>query len=327
MAEHARTLPGLNWDSLDEPNGSAGAERLGSLLGYEMAEEHFNGNETGAIERFAEAMQLAQDVARADPQLSGYEDQTLEYFALRSFENIAVDLRVGGMTGVRRDEVTKLIAELDDEKAERAIGRRDLMALRAGVMEFELAKARRAPLLGPMFNLEAARRLALCDVAVSAADARDWPAALRRTDEMARMDQSNQPPGSWMAGPSGFGDLPICEFADLNERHAAAACLAVRVYWLDHKKWPAGLADLVPRYLPSVPMDMITGGNQAMGYIIDHGLRPLGVDRPLLYFDTDKPKFAHQPPGFIFVDTPTMVVYGDTVEWRDLSLRHRGRPN
>src|SRR5690606_5095756 len=44
-------------------------------------------------------------------------------------------------------------------------------------------------------------------------------------------------------------------FRALAERRMAATSLAIRLYQLDHDRWPAALAQLVPAYLPQVPAD------------------------------------------------------------------------
>jgi len=232
-----------------------------------------------------------------------------------------VELNIGGREGIRRDEAMKLIAELDDEKMDRAAGRVALMAWRAGALEYELAEVKRSPILGPMFSLQAARMLKIGEVAASAADAPDWPTALKVEDELVETVQGNSPSvGAAIEG--GPGTLRAWVFTNVNERHVAATCLAVRLYWLDHGKWPAGLGDLVPRYLSRVPMDMITGGNRSIGYTIVRGAAPTRVDRPLLYFAAGRPNLRG-PPGSIeqeWDDSASDVIYGDSVQWRDLSI-------
>jgi hypothetical protein len=60
--------------------------------------------------------------------------------------------------------------------------------------------------------------------------------------------------------------------------HAAGVGLAVRLYWNDHGRYPGSLAELVPEYLPAVPLDpMAKGeGRRPLGYLIaENGRRPV----------------------------------------------------
>ena len=68
------------------------------------------------------------------------------------------------------------------------------------------------------------------------------------------------------------------------QRRLAAAALAVRWYAIDHgDKLPETLADLVPKYLPSVPLDALAA-NQPIRYINDptkptlYSVGPNGID-------------------------------------------------
>lgn len=57
-------------------------------------------------------------------------------------------------------------------------------------------------------------------------------------------------------------------YRGLANRRLAATCLAFRLYALDHGgKLPEKLGDLVPAYLPSVPLDPLAAGGTALRYI------------------------------------------------------------
>jgi hypothetical protein len=54
----------------------------------------------------------------------------------------------------------------------------------------------------------------------------------------------------------------------LGDRRLAAVCLAARLYAADHGgRLPASLQDLVPDYLPSVPLDPFAGGAATLRYV------------------------------------------------------------
>jgi hypothetical protein len=57
----------------------------------------------------------------------------------------------------------------------------------------------------------------------------------------------------------------------------AATLLAIRLYQADHGgKLPARLEDLVPEYLPAVPIDTLAAGGKPIRYVPDG-------ERPMLY--------------------------------------------
>jgi hypothetical protein len=62
--------------------------------------------------------------------------------------------------------------------------------------------------------------------------------------------------------------------ASNGEREGVLIGLALELYHREHGKWPASLAELSPRWLPTVPLDRITG--EALHYKIVH-------DRPVMY--------------------------------------------
>jgi hypothetical protein len=51
-------------------------------------------------------------------------------------------------------------------------------------------------------------------------------------------------------------------------RHMAATILAIRLYQFDHHQaLPKNLRELVPQYLPSMPMDLMAAGERPIGYV------------------------------------------------------------
>jgi hypothetical protein len=73
-----------------------------------------------------------------------------------------------------------------------------------------------------------------------------------------------------------FERAALTDYRSTGERRTAAAALAIRWYAHEHDgKLPEKLADLVPKYLPAVPMDPYVP-NQPIKYIPD-------VSRPILY--------------------------------------------
>jgi hypothetical protein len=66
-------------------------------------------------------------------------------------------------------------------------------------------------------------------------------------------------------------------FETVTDRRMAATALAIRLYQLDHAgARPQRLDELVPSYLPAVPLDAMAAGNRRISYL------PTGAD-PVLY--------------------------------------------
>ena len=87
----------------------------------------------------------------------------------------------------------------------------------------------------------------------------------------------------------------------------AAMSLACHLYQFEMKRWPQSLAEIVPDYLPSAPLDNWGDGKQTFGYVVIAHALPDGSDRPLVYcrcesrdglfYRTDSPHY-----GFYFGD-------------------------
>jgi hypothetical protein len=63
----------------------------------------------------------------------------------------------------------------------------------------------------------------------------------------------------------------------------AAISLACHVYKYENGHWPDSLDQLVPMYLPRLPMDPFGNGKQPFGYVVIQGGLPDGSDRPMAY--------------------------------------------
>lgn len=96
------------------------------------------------------------------------------------------------------------------------------------------------------------------------------------------------------------------------ERQMAATSLATRLFFLDHKRWPADWDELVPAYLPRVPTDTTTAGRPPMSYRVVPAGRPDGEDRPIVMI------------GPAYITARTTPTDGDPVyEWDKAGLQFR----
>jgi hypothetical protein len=92
-------------------------------------------------------------------------------------------------------------------------------------------------------------------------------------------------------------------FRIIGERRVTAVSLAAQLYRADHGgRWPARLDDLVPAYLPAVPVDPFHDDGRPLGYVVKKGALPGGGDRPLVYYDAgeDDPAAIENEPMYSF---------------------------
>ncbi len=60
-------------------------------------------------------------------------------------------------------------------------------------------------------------------------------------------------------------------FRTLARSRMAAVSLAIRLYEFDHDRRPTSVNELVPAYLPSIPLDPFAEGDRPLGYVADGG--------------------------------------------------------
>jgi hypothetical protein len=145
-------------------------------------------------------------------------------------------------------------------------------------------------------------------------------------------DTLGGPPGSaaWMSHDNDINQKTLQAFDRIRaECIFAAMSLACHLYQFDKGHWPSDLSQLVPAYLPSIPLDPWGDGKQTFGYVVIKGSLPDGSDRPLIYcrclsqdglfFRTDRPAY-----GFYNPDNPELPVelqkhggqFRDIVRWQ-----------
>lgn len=129
------------------------------------------------------------------------------------------------------------------------------------------------PVLAPLWQLVGRRMLEHISNVHSAGHANAWPQGHARVDwEWA------QTTTDWLqfpvpGGPSTLlGSYDRClelHFRGLAQRRMAATALAIRLYEVDHGRRPATLDELVPAYLPAVPVDPFTEDASPLRYLPD----------------------------------------------------------
>jgi len=313
-----------------------------NILGDAILHAHLHGDDTLAIQRAADLLQLARADGRVGNIIGRLVSIGIQALCLDRLLCIAPDLVIENnsrsqlsdtQASVPRKDVESLIHLLLDESgdADDRIAVIDCERLN----DHQSFQAERTQLwmLGPMIDLSEARTFELRKIDRLAAAAPSNVA-------VAGVYASNPTPvmGSGPAKAGKFGApkwsqvLPqnwaavyedptfqLARYWELEwkgerERRAAAISLAIRLYRVDRQRWPTNLTELVPTYLPAVPSDPFVPGNAPIGYVVRKNATPDGQDRPLLYWDmVGDPEKAALPPN------PSFSGFGSGVKWLDLS--------
>ena len=132
--------------------------------------------------------------------------------------------------------------------------------------------------LRPAFQAEAIRVLRYFTVLAESAQADNWPTATSRLPQPAGHAPGLSRVSSWMSGAlvRTYERGGTQHWTALTMRRLAAAALAIRLFELDHGRRPDSLDELVPDYLPAIPLDPMAPGRRVIGY------KP-GADKPVLY--------------------------------------------
>jgi hypothetical protein len=254
--------------------------------------DHSRGNDAEALEHVLDLLGQADAMGQASSfYLFHLFSLTSQARAIYVLNLITPDLRItaDGETpsphdgAASRSQVRQVIARLLDERELRqgAIGMFDGIRLVALDLAEALARgedssspARTAPAAGawlvrPMFELDASRLTTKFSLMRSAAGQANWPAAAAIYPQVpfSRSKLDNYVHG--VSSDFGYQRLRemMMHFPVMTDRRAAAIALAVRLYRVDHDgQLPAHLTDLVPDYLPAVPIDPMAADGRPFGY-------------------------------------------------------------
>ena len=320
LSRRARALKGLDWGWRSAqgvmpllPKFNY-ARSLTNQLSDAALYAHFHDRDDAtAIERWEDALQLARDVGRT-PVLIAYLVQTgQEAKAMSDIREAAPDLLVGEATDhvrpASRKAVMGLIAELADEDTYVSEEEYDLQGDEAFSIGYRQSSG--FVVLAPLWTLQLARRVAAMGDLAGQVDATRGETAAA---------QPLTPPGS--LPPEVIPGLQPKLLLDTEwkmrvDRRAAEISLAVRLFRIDHHRWPKDLQELVPTYLAMVPRDPFLPGTPPVHYVVIHDAPPKGMDRPMIYFDVLGKDGGTKPPT-------TRPMYDDwgssrSQQWFDLS--------
>jgi len=291
----ARSLPTGSWGPPPvHPLKSAlimrffGIYQLSDLLAWELCLDHVKGNDAEALETAQDWLKYAQVIdARSDIGGLRWSAIGIQRDALQALRAIAPCLRISqssSNSSASRQQVQTIIKNLLDERAVREGGARPWLYLRIVALDeaerdevdAHAGGALLGRLLQPAFDLRAARDARRSESFILAASASDWPKAL----SMLIPGQKEVEP--WLQSAARVQidynrldpSLVQEQFHVLTERRATAAVLAMRLYADDHDgQYPKSLSQLVPKYLPAVPLDPMAADGKPLAYQMPEGER------------------------------------------------------
>lgn len=315
---------------------------LSQLLSMATLHAHHAGDDAAALEYVRDALFVSR-AADHQPFLVGHLVSVgIGTMASHRAAEIGPELQIAdtsradGARPATPEQLRTLIDELLDDKPSREGHRNGLRGERVGQLDTALAVAEgRMPLwaitggppaagppaavqalvrypLRPAMLADARLMLQYTTKAIEAAEAPDWPTARKVVPDDQQMIRYKQNPAKHLLLSILMPSLVRSteqHYRGMTDRRMAATALAVRWYAAEHDgRLPAKLEDLVPRYLPAVPLDAMAAG-QALGYVP-------GGDRPVVYSvgangtdegGSDKPTRRGTPPGNRWAEEDAVV--------------------
>jgi hypothetical protein len=305
-----------------------GIRHLANVLadGAELA--HVRGNDVEAIERLRDLRHLARSLRHDDTMISQLVAIGIEAMACSATMTIAPGLRLDMTTPpATRAEAQALIAELLDEDDMRRGFAQSFRVERAVMHEARQAEGAGTWVIRPLVNAQLVREHHNYDVYVGAASLPNKPQVMAALTQLTA-ERPEDPTRSGVPRYSRwFGQYMNLEryfetwYRVLAERRTVAVSLTAQLFRADHGRWPAKLEDLVPTYLPAVPLDPFTEG-EALGYVVQPRALPDGRDRPLVFQRGGEIDYGPYPePSYSWEGDrrPGVVVRKDLWQYRDLA--------
>ena len=266
---------------------------LVQLLHAAALAAHARGDDAEALRRIGQMRFIAAALDH-QPWLTGHLMAVgCHLRAARAAEHVAPGLRVGGDKGAAPPQAVRdLVAALLDERPLNDGLRRALVAERVFELDFPngvLANTGRGGTFGG-FNLRVpgmtflvrpmvfdnARAMAryttfVMETAEATTDLPAYRAALAATDPVPEVKAAPRRYGMAAVMMPSISRGVETHYRGLASRRLAATCVAARLYALDHDgNLPAKLDDLVPAYLPAVPLDPLAAGGTPLRYVNEH---------------------------------------------------------
>jgi hypothetical protein len=270
----------LAWNDVSRVTWLSGAAALAA---------HQRGNDAEALRHVGRMLFVADAVGQDPDIIAQTAAGAMRARAAGAVFQIAPDLRVAGAGRTSPEAVRALMTGFDYPRSDAAYFR-GLEGRRAQTWELVKAYADGRADLGAWpkpkaewsdrvgcailrpFALNDARLLLAHDSRMieAARGARTWPAMKRAMPDSDYPEELPRQPllhlSAIMFAPR-YDHLLKGHYWSIAAQRAATAALAVRLYAVDHgRQLPVRLEDLVPTYLPAVPMDPLADDNRPLGY-------------------------------------------------------------
>jgi hypothetical protein len=276
------------------------ARALANMLADGATYAHVTGDDTDALERLMDLWHVAAALREDDLLVSQLVANGLEALAVDAAEVIAPGLRFRATLGIRpasREQVRQFVKLLLDEDRAWDRMRAAILTERLAAAEFAETSAKGTWVIHPLAEMDQVRGNRYYQAAYDATEARDKPtieASLAHRQPPDRAAPTSQPVvprySRWFKGfPNDLSRYFETHLRVLAERRVAAISLAIQLYRADHGgAWPGRLEELVPQYLPAVPVDPFLGDGRTVGYVAGK--------RPMVYFEAGRGAAELPPP-------------------------------
>ena len=263
--------------------------------------EHQCGNDAEAVEACGRVLRIGEAAGQTSPLLlTAYVATAIDALGSSMVEDLAPQLQIGPKEGdasattpASRAQVEELIALLLDESAIDTWFRDGLCGER--MVNLDILNAFGTPggglvtgkatfggplvwLLKPSFQLDTVFMIEQTDGMIAAMFQPNYAAAEAAMPEYPSLGEGSRQYAHVLSSTvySSWTSTPRLRFRTLLSRRFAATALALRLYEVEHGRRPATLDELVPEYLPAVPIDPFAADGRTIGYLPN-------ADPPVLY--------------------------------------------
>jgi hypothetical protein len=251
---------------------------------------HFNGNDAEAIDGIRDVWAMADALGQETSLISHLVELGIRALALNRLEIMAPELTVQAISPTTRPtdhpasrgQIEALIGLLLDDTIVQNTAAHSYQTERMAQIDTILYFPRDTKVLWPMFQLDAVSAARRNETVIASTTQPNWPAAEKSLRKWPWPGGSPEPTLAHALSNAMYPAINRARQNDFKiqmEAHLAATILAVRLYRLDHHgEFPRTLDTLVPKYLPSVPVDPFKSDGGRIGY-----LGPAVATHPLVY--------------------------------------------
>lgn len=309
---------------------------LANITGDSALYAHVTGDDAEAIDRTLDVMHLAASL-RGDPMIVSQLVATgIEALAMSNLQVIAPGLRFDTTAThpATKPQIRSVIALLLDEEPIWQGTRASIAGEHAIAIDLIQWRAAQTVAIKPLADMEQVRAQRWFEEAILAADARNYSdandlilhAPFERPVNLNMYIGSSAKPSvlrysRWYSDQhDDLSRYVRTTFRLIAERRMTAVSLAAQLYRADYGRWPAALEELVPAYLPAIPLDPFRRDARLVGYKVIKGVLPAGGVRPVVFCEevgaVDQGLLIEPMYGWQQSSTPKIVAIR---QYRDLA--------